>query len=211
MKTSQRTFVVEFKSGRRQLKARTNSIWGDTDFKALARAAKDEAPSLFKANETSGTPDERGDMSPGMMNLGSAGEHRGNAELARAEMPSVGGAGVEVAKQHQGDTRAAEAVTQLQESQPVSQARRTSRDSARKTVKPAAVDANAKLSMGRDDARNVEAATTSNPISFDELAALDAENRRLERLLAEQLHAENLQLKKMLSRFDITLERIHHP
>jgi hypothetical protein len=65
--------------------------------------------------------------------------------------------------------------------------------------------------MGRDDARNVEAATTSNPISFDELAALDAENRRLERLLAEQLHAENLQLKKMLSRFDITLERIHHP
>jgi hypothetical protein len=146
-----------------------------------------------------------------MMNLGSAGEHGGNAELARAEMPSVGGAGVEVAKRHQGDTRAAEAVTQLQESQPVSQARRTSRDSARKTAKPAAVDAIAKFSMGRDDARNVEAATTSNPISFDELAALDAENRRLERLLAEQLHAENLQLKKMLSRFDITLERIHHP
>lgn len=39
-------------------------------------------------------------------------------------------------------------------------------------------------------------------ISLDELAALDADNERLRRLLAEQLHAQNLLLKKMLARFD---------
>jgi hypothetical protein len=38
-------------------------------------------------------------------------------------------------------------------------------------------------------------------ISLDELAALDADNERLRRL-AEQPHAQNLLLKKMLARFD---------
>jgi hypothetical protein len=37
-------------------------------------------------------------------------------------------------------------------------------------------------------------------ISLDKLAALDADNERLRRLLAEQLHAQNLLLKKMLAR-----------
>jgi hypothetical protein len=40
------------------------------------------------------------------------------------------------------------------------------------------------------------------PISLGEVAALDTENKRLKRLLAKQLRAQNLQLKKMLERFD---------
>ncbi len=46
---SQRSFVVERKSSRRRPKAEASSIWGDTDFKALARAAEAEAPNIFKA------------------------------------------------------------------------------------------------------------------------------------------------------------------
>ncbi|MDW9414265.1 hypothetical protein GOB15_07320 [Sinorhizobium meliloti] len=38
--------------------------------------------------------------------------------------------------------------------------------------------------------------------SLDELATLEADNKRLKRLLAEQLRAQNLWLKKMLERFD---------
>lgn len=45
---SQRSFVVERKSSRRRPKAETSSIWGDTDFKALSRAAEAEAPNIFK-------------------------------------------------------------------------------------------------------------------------------------------------------------------
>ncbi|WP_221157847.1 hypothetical protein [Rhizobium sp. NLR9b] len=37
----------------------------------------------------------------------------------------------------------------------------------------------------------------------DELAALDAENRRLKALLIQQLHQENLQLRRMLERFGV--------
>jgi hypothetical protein len=39
---------------------------------------------------------------------------------------------------------------------------------------------------------------------LDEVTALEAENKRLKRLLAEQLRAENLRLNKMLERFDVT-------
>ena len=46
---SQRSFVVERKSSRRRPKAEASSIWGDTDFKALARAAEAEAPNIFTA------------------------------------------------------------------------------------------------------------------------------------------------------------------
>ncbi|MQX13443.1 hypothetical protein GHK62_01345 [Sinorhizobium terangae] len=37
--------------------------------------------------------------------------------------------------------------------------------------------------------------------SADELALLDAENKRLRQLLANQLRAQNAELKKMLERF----------
>ncbi|WP_439629362.1 hypothetical protein [Shinella sp.] len=44
---SQRSFVVVKKNSRRQPKAQASSIWGDTDFKALAREAEIEAPGIF--------------------------------------------------------------------------------------------------------------------------------------------------------------------
>ncbi|WP_256119201.1 hypothetical protein [Shinella lacus] len=44
---SQRSFVVVKKNSRRQSKAQASSIWGDTDFKALAREAEIEAPGVF--------------------------------------------------------------------------------------------------------------------------------------------------------------------
>lgn len=44
---SQRSFVVVKKNSRRQPKAQASSIWGDTDFKALAREAEIDAPGIF--------------------------------------------------------------------------------------------------------------------------------------------------------------------
>jgi hypothetical protein len=59
MKTSQRSFVVEFKSARRRGAAKPMSIWGDTDLKKLVREA--EAAHTFKRDvlsETSGRDDD---------------------------------------------------------------------------------------------------------------------------------------------------------
>lgn len=48
---SQRSFVVERKSSRRRQKAQASSIWGDTDFKALARDAEVHAPHVFEEQQ----------------------------------------------------------------------------------------------------------------------------------------------------------------
>ena len=40
MRTQQRNFVVEYKSGRRRLADQTNSIWGKTDISSLLREAE---------------------------------------------------------------------------------------------------------------------------------------------------------------------------
>ncbi|MGO6832441.1 transcriptional regulator, partial [Rhizobium ruizarguesonis] len=43
MKKVQRSFAVEYRSGRRKLNSKPNSIWGDTDLKSVARDLQDEA------------------------------------------------------------------------------------------------------------------------------------------------------------------------
>ncbi|QKK28008.1 transcriptional regulator [Rhizobium hidalgonense] len=43
MKKVQRSFAVEYKSGRRKLNSKPSSIWGDTDLKSVAHDLQDEA------------------------------------------------------------------------------------------------------------------------------------------------------------------------
>ncbi|WFU05250.1 hypothetical protein QA648_31510 (plasmid) [Rhizobium sp. CB3171] len=62
MKTPQRNFVVEVKSKRRRSTTRPNSIWGNTDLKALARQAETEAPHLFEVKMGLETSGQNGEM-----------------------------------------------------------------------------------------------------------------------------------------------------
>ncbi|CAN7669932.1 hypothetical protein LJR255_005265 [Pararhizobium sp. LjRoot255] len=207
MKTPQRKFVVEFKSGRRQPRAPTNSIWGDTDFKALAREVEDKTSHLFNANEAPGAPDEGGNVLPDPLSSRPASEHGGDADFARATMRAADGSQVEVLKQQDADRPAADVAAQAQESQPMSQPPRPSPRPSGGTPHlrawHASADEIARIAMDTNEAQSAQSKTARDPISFDEVAALDAENKRLRRLLAEHLHAQNLQLKKMLARFGV--------
>lgn len=137
MRTPQRSFVVEFKSGRRPPKAGTNSIWGDTDLKAVAREVEDEASHLFRSNEVPSTPDAGGDVLPDVINAGSSSEDAGDLDVARATIPSVNGAEVDVPKQHEVDRLVVQAVAQGQESQPTLRSQATSEVVARKRAERA--------------------------------------------------------------------------
>lgn len=198
MKTPQRRVVVEFKSGRRKSKAQTNSIWGDTDLKALAREVEDTAPHLFDSNEGLGTPESGEIKQSDSINAEAVNERANDVDVAPAAIPVANGA--EISKHHEADDPA-EAVVQVEESQPPSQRRTTSTGSPRKRARrpTQAIADNSKV--GQED-RQAQTGTDDKAISLDELAALDADNKRLKRLLAEQLRAQNLWLKKMLERID---------
>ncbi|PKA40004.1 hypothetical protein CWR43_29210 [Rhizobium sullae] len=198
MKTPRRNFVVEFKSGRRAMKARTNSIWGDTDLKAFARETEDKTPHPFNSDGAPGTPDQGRDMPCDPMNPGNASEHAGEANAAGTATPSGNGADGEVPNQHEASVLAAIVVAHVPERKPGPQPQTTSTGTPRKHVKRGPV------AMGRNKPRSAESVTARDVVSLEDVAALDAENKRLKTLLAEQLHLQNLQLKKMLERFDVT-------
>ncbi|MBY5775073.1 hypothetical protein HFN63_34345 [Rhizobium leguminosarum] len=201
MKTPQRSFVVEFKSGRRQPKAQTNSIWGDTDFKALSREVEDIAPHLFDSIAGSVTPDSAEARPTDPLNAQSDSERADAVEGAPAAVATA--EGVEIGTStHNEAHHPPEASGQGQQSQSASQPRTTSTDTPRKRAKRTASQTIANNSkLGHED-RKVQARTVDNRITVDELAALDADNKRLKGLLAHQLRAQNSWLKKMLARFD---------
>jgi hypothetical protein len=43
MKKVQRSFAVEYRSGRRKLNSKPNSIWGNVDLKSVSQDLQDEA------------------------------------------------------------------------------------------------------------------------------------------------------------------------
>ena len=199
MKTPQRRFVVEFKSGRRQPKAQTNSIWGDTDLKALSREVEDTAPHLFNLNKAPVTPASADARPADPLNAESVNERSDYVDGALAAIAATDGGEVGVSKHNETD-HPAEAVVQVEESQPPSPRRTMSAGTPRKRAKRAAAQTIAHNS--KHEGRKAQTGTVGNPISLDELAALDAENKRLKRMLAEHLRAQNLRLKEMLKRFD---------
>lgn len=202
MRTPQRSFVVEVKSGRRQSKAPASSIWGDTDLKAVAREVQDKPSHPFSSNEVTGTPDAGGDTLPDPTNAGSAGEDADDPDVAQALIPSAMGAELVVSKL-EADCPAVEAVAHGQESQPTAQPQAASARAARKRASYGSTHANAQTFTGAYQKQSAQSVTFKDPISLDEVTALEAENKRLKGLLAEQLRAENLRLNKMLERFDV--------
>ncbi len=191
MKTPQRNFVVEYRSGRRQPKVQTNSIWGDTDLKALAREVEHKAPHLFISTEAP-TSDDGPDILSTRRRSGSENKHD----------EEVDGTEIEVS-QHVRDLPAAEPVSEAQLSRAVSQVKRA-RGGVRNADR-ASTGLVADIATGMNEVASAPSTPASHPpVSVDELAILDTENRRLKGLLAEQLRVENSQLKKMLERFDVT-------
>lgn len=204
MKTPHRRFVIEVKSGRRQPKTRVNSIWGDTDLKALAREVEDKTPHLFATAKDAfaASPDTAKDntlVDP--LNKGLT-EATVDLDIVGAVMPTVSN---EIERQEAREAALPKVgvVEQVRRENSIISPPRTSRNTTRNRVKRAPIrvpgngDANTSGDLGTRSKLGMEV------ILLDELIALDVENKRLKRLLAEQLRVQNLQLKKMLERFDI--------
>lgn len=196
MKTPQRKFVVEFKSGRRLPKSGANSIWGDTDFNALAREVEDQSSHLFGA----ASPAVQAVTEP-TLDAGSlipAGERVMEDVVPEAPMnPVVDSAESPVSTPAVID-EVAEPVPTPIEPPTVSSIVKAPKKAPRKRV--ARVLATP-VPTAKDEPQvpTVNAVTAST--AADDLATLDAENKRLRQLLANQLRAQNAELKRMLERF----------
>jgi hypothetical protein len=196
MKTPQRNFVVEFKSVRRQPKVGNSSIWGDTDLKSLVREVEGDAPHLFNLQQASPIHGNNDDTPSNNVSAGAPAED--SARLAARQPAESLPNEVQSRELDQPSAK-----TSIVESPEQQRSDPTSSEASNDPLQGHAEHAGVNIDVLANEEREVQFDTVSNEISTDELIALEAENQRLKWLLAEKLHAQNLQLKRMLVRFDL--------
>jgi hypothetical protein len=220
LKKVQRNFAVEYKSGRRRPDAKANSIWGNIDLKSLSQDVLEEAMPILPV----GSPDSKtgGDgflppeepagplltVSTGQQTTASGLQERDMADendtITDAEAPAA--AAPDVAKK-QRKPRAKKAAAEVGTVEAATEPAAASNASAGKQRRGRKAKSDggamkAKRAPVKRGPKAVQTATTPSPAAIDEMAdllQLEEENRRLRKLLAEKLRAENADLRKRLN------------
>ncbi|THV12339.1 transcriptional regulator [Rhizobium rhizophilum] len=216
MKKVQRSFAVEYKSGRRRSNANSNSIWGNVDLKSVARAVEEEATPLAPHEQHGKSIDGRSLLAD---------------ETAKAMLtPPISQHSTEIVKQETDmadenntmtnpDTAAVVETPIAEKKQRKPRAKKTAPDAAAvEAVSDKATGTPEKQKRGRKPKSTANATTARAPrvkpapkvvqaapaasTAIDEMAdllQLEEENQRLRKLLAEKLRTENADLRKKLN------------
>ena len=218
VKKVQRSFAVEYRSGRRKLNSNPNSIWGDMDLKSVAQHLQDETmpflpgASQISSSEMSFAGEEQ---AAALLTLPIAQETNASAlqetimadennTMTDADTPAA--AAPDVAKKER-KPRARKAVPETASVAVAAQPAAASNAAAgkQKRGRKAKADEGA-MSANRAPAKRfrktVQTATAPSTAAVDEFAdllQLEEENQRLRKLLAEKLRAENADLRKRLN------------
>lgn len=177
----QRSFVVEYKSNRRQPKAGGRSIWGDTDLKALAKVVAHEMP-LSKV-----TSNDDGNSEPDTARGGTIRKPEPHLHaLIETNESTPAGSTIEAS------LKPANTIEPMSVPDRPSQLKRSRRTGSRANTAPSRPETSIAI---------LPPGSTATLSDGDILTILDMENRRLKELLLERLRSENSQLKEMLQRF----------
>lgn len=181
MRTSQRKFVVEYKSGRRQSKAPGSSIWGGTDLRALAKEVEDETPTLFTEQPAVGLDDDGRPQVPVAFSVDDP-KSDFHSDLKESEVEGSAQAEAHYITDAAEATPPTTAAPDLARSKEKRSTQRRPRSAYSRTQERVLHPGNELI------------------VSLDEIAALEAENMLLRRLRINQLLEENALLKQMLGR-----------
>ncbi|WP_163879808.1 transcriptional regulator [Rhizobium laguerreae] len=218
MKKVQRSFAVEYKSGRRKLNSKPNSIWADTDLKSVAQDLQDEAmpflslapqarssEMLVSGEEQAGPlltlPIEQETNASALQEtiMADQNDTMTNAETATAAAPDVPKKVRKPRAKKAVPETASAAVSMQPAAAPSATAGKQKRGRKAKSDKGTM---SAKRAPVKRAPRAVQTATTPSVAAVNEIAdllQLEEENQRLRKLLAEKLRAENADLRKRLN------------
>ncbi|UJW77745.1 transcriptional regulator [Rhizobium sp. SL42] len=220
MKKIQRSFAVEYKSGRRKTGSKSTSIWGNVDLKSVARDVEEEVTLRL-----SGGPQEQeavgevplpaAQQAGPLLTLLHGQEPTASAltetmmagesdPMTKTDVPAV--VKTELAPQTQRKPRAkkatpetvlVEVTTELGAASSVSDG---SQKRGRKAKSREAVSSAERAPKKRKTmpAQTVTMAPTAEGDEMADLLQLEQENQSLRKLLAEKLRAENADLRKRL-------------
>ncbi|MBA3040938.1 MAG: transcriptional regulator [Allorhizobium sp.] len=219
MKKTNRSFTVEYKTGRRKAERQPNSIWGDIDLKSVARQADRGAFSLPGDHEEAfhvNPPKGQGNspepvLTPALAPQNNAAEKEEiympdeNETVTETNTPAPIVAPLAPVKQRKPRTVKAAAdanPSQVVDAAPDSitpAAGKQKRGRKARTI-PAAGSAKSKPLNRARKTTDAAPTTPADPIDdMAELLRLEDENRSLRKQLSEKLRAENADLRKRLN------------
>jgi hypothetical protein len=177
---SQRSFVVEYKSSRRQNKVSASSIWGNTNLKAIAQAVAEDLPiGQFQSDDRAPSAA----VTPTIKTVSNI-QDRPPASLSEPDVISGEPASpVRVIPDETGAAAVDNPIIDTKREEGPARSTQHNRLVKRKAVVP----------IGRQQ-------TAVLITDDDSLSALELENNRLRRLLIERLKSENERLTEMLAR-----------
>jgi hypothetical protein len=219
VKKVQRSFVVEYKSGRRKTDAKSNSIWGNMDLKTVARNVQEEAMPFITQGMQDGVSGSelsltdaklhRAFLSPIIIHQTTATASQDpiladENDTTHNDAPASVVAVIDPPKK-QRKPRVKKAAPETAPVEVPADMTAVKRGRQARVREPQAVEVTSSInSVGvKRGAKAVRVITATRPIvAIDEmadLAQLEEENRRLRKLLAEKLRAENADLRKWLN------------
>ncbi len=217
VKKVQRSFAVEYRSGRRKLNSNPNSIWGDMDLKSVAQDLQDEAmpfvpetsevgsPGMSFAGEQQAAalltpPIEQETNASALQETIMADE---NNTMTDADMPTVAAPAPKKERKPRAKKAAPETASAAISAQPAAASSAAAVKPKRgRKAKSDEGAASAKRAPVKRAPKAVQAATAPSVAAVDEFAdllQLEEENQRLRKQLAEKLRAENADLRKRLN------------
>ncbi|MDK1387997.1 hypothetical protein QN224_21520 [Sinorhizobium sp. 8-89] len=195
-------FLAQFTSRRPSAKAQESSIGNDTDTKALESQV--EHPSALPPSSTvaAGPPAHDEDVSVDQASVASD-KAKGNDDVAQTLKPPIDAEEAQTTARHEADHSEAEANSLVPKNAASTESRSKPRIKRRESGKRANAHVAAQAAVAAKHHQNVQPAS-SRDVFFHEVATLDEEIKMLKTQLAQKLHLQNVQLKKMLERFDVS-------
>jgi hypothetical protein len=225
VKKVQRSFVVEYKSGRRKTDPNSNSIWGNMDLKSVARDAQEEAMPFLTRGEQVGASESEASLplvkrmgplltpSIGHPTTATATQETFMADendtTTISDAPASVVAAIDApkkqrkprAKKAAPETASVEVAAEPEVALDTPAGKRGKQTRGRKP-KSNEVAVSAKKAPVKRGPKVVQAAIPAPAAAIDEMAELmqlEEENQRLRKLLAEKLRADNADLRKRLN------------
>jgi hypothetical protein len=216
LKKVQRSFAIEYKSGRRKPDLKSNSIWGNLDLKSVARAVeKDASPFQTDSPQDGKSGDE--------LVVPEAAQARSMLTVPLEQQTAVSNTQETIMVDENDTMTSTEALSDVDTTVVPKKQRKprmkkgthettaaepggaptgaTGKQKRGRRPKSVEIANNAKRAPVRRTRKVVETALIVPTVVIDEMAdllQLEEENKRLRRLLAEKLRAENADLRKRL-------------
>jgi hypothetical protein len=215
VKKTQRSFAVAYKSGRRKLDAKPNSIWGNMDLKSVARDVEEEAmpllPEGLKMDEAGLDVQVPSVVSPQPLltppdaTATTAEEPKGmimaddTDTMNDVEAPAQGEAPVAVKKQRKPRAKKTSVAATTAESATAGTDGPKKRGRKPRVSVDSTPVGHAAPKLAPTPDRIADDAATLAGDEMADLLQLEAENQKLRKMLAEKLRAENADLRKKLN------------